>query len=320
MDEIDLYEILNVDISSTQEDIKSQYKRLAKQFHPDRNNGDDSIFKKISYAYDILQNESTRNEYNKKKYINEDVVKQFFTDITNIGIQEKIIVSVNEIDILYGCYKYYSINNDETCVHCNGTGIHDYKKNVIICRECKGDRYIKVFSSNLPCNSCFGKGNFILNNIKCKICNGTKQLSNPITNKIYIKPGVKNNKTIEISPQVLIIIEHCIEDDNISFDGNDIHLNIKLTFDELLCGFTRTISYGYENIFLQSNHIFNYQKEIILQEKGVMNKGSLYIHFKIDLDNLDIKNYSKISKALRTILNISFESSHDDSAEIININ
>ena len=70
-----------LEINNTKElcekEIKKQYRRLALIYHPDKNNGDDSNFKKISYAYDILQNDSTRNEYNKKTYINEDVVKQF---------------------------------------------------------------------------------------------------------------------------------------------------------------------------------------------------------------------------------------------------
>ena len=320
MDKLDLYEILNVDISSTQDDIRAQYKRLAKIYHPDKNNGDDSKFKKISYAYDILQNESTRNEYNKKTYINEDVVKQFFTDITNIGSQEKVIIKVNDIDILYGCYKTYTINNKELCIHCNGTGINDYKKNIIICRECKGNGIINVFSSNLPCTSCFGKGNFILNNIKCKICNGLKQISNPINNKIYIKPGIKNNKTIEISPQVLIIIEHSINNNDIFFINNDIHLNVSITFNELLCGFQKNITYGHESICLKSKHMFDFQKDFIKQDKGIMNLGNLIIHFKLDLKNLDTHIYSKFSKALRNILHISFDPSHDNSTEIIHIN
>lgn len=289
-------------------------------YHPDKNNGDDSNFKKISYAHDILQNESTRNEYNKKIYINEDVVKQFFTDMTNIGTQEKVIIKVNEIDVLYGCYKTYSINNEEICVHCNGTGINDYKKNVIICRECKGNGNINIFSSNLPCNSCFGKGNFILNDIKCKICNGTKIISNPITNKIYIKPGIKNNKTIEISPQVLIIIEHAIKNNDMYFCNNDVHLNVIITCNELLCGFQKNIIYGHENVCLKSTHIFDFQKEFIIQGKGIMNSGNLIIHFKLDLENLDTRIYSKISKALRNIFNISLEPFDDNSTEIIHIN
>tara|TARA_Y100000389_G_scaffold200582_1_gene241316 strand:+ start:4307 stop:5269 length:963 start_codon:yes stop_codon:yes gene_type:complete len=320
MDELDLYEILNVDRSSTKDDIKSQYKRLAKTYHPDKNNGDDSNFKKISYAYDILQNESTRNEYDKKKYINEDVVKQFFTDITNIGVQKKIIIKVNDIEILYGCYKTYTIDNDEMCTHCNGTGINDYKKNVIICRECKGNGTINIFSSNLPCNSCFGKGNFILNNINCKICNGTKKISNPITNKIYIKPGIKNNKTIEISPQVLIIVEHSIDNNHIFFNNNDVHLNVSITCNELLCGFQKNIKFGHENICLKSDHIFDFQKDFVKEGKGIMNSGNLVIHFKLDLENVDTRIYSKISKALRNILHISFDSFQDNSAEIIHIN
>ena len=50
---MDYYSTLGVNKSSTQEDIKKAYKKLAMKFHPDRNNGDDIQFKKIQEAYDV---------------------------------------------------------------------------------------------------------------------------------------------------------------------------------------------------------------------------------------------------------------------------
>jgi len=48
------YEILDVKKNSTPEEIKKAYKKLALKYHPDRPNGDEHKFKKISEAYEII--------------------------------------------------------------------------------------------------------------------------------------------------------------------------------------------------------------------------------------------------------------------------
>ena len=54
----DLYKILNINKTSSDNDIKKAYKKLAFQYHPDKNNSSDaeSKFREISEAYDILMN------------------------------------------------------------------------------------------------------------------------------------------------------------------------------------------------------------------------------------------------------------------------
>lgn len=65
------YQILGVSINATNDEIKTAYRKLATKFHPDKNNGDkyfEERFKEIQLAYDILNNEFSRSEYNKKLY------------------------------------------------------------------------------------------------------------------------------------------------------------------------------------------------------------------------------------------------------------
>ena len=57
----DLYEVLGVPRSSSQEEIKKAYRKLAGKYHPDRNPGDkeaEAKFKELSSAYDILSDEA----------------------------------------------------------------------------------------------------------------------------------------------------------------------------------------------------------------------------------------------------------------------
>lgn len=60
---MDPYNILGVDKTSSQEDIKKAYRRLAKEHHPDRNGGSDERFKQIAEAYEKIGDESSRKRY-----------------------------------------------------------------------------------------------------------------------------------------------------------------------------------------------------------------------------------------------------------------
>src|SRR5438270_4969163 len=62
----DLYEILGVQKSVTEEELKKAYRVLAMKYHPDRNSGDDEAaarFKEAAEAYDVLSNTEKRQRY-----------------------------------------------------------------------------------------------------------------------------------------------------------------------------------------------------------------------------------------------------------------
>ena len=60
---MDYYRTLGVSKNASQDEIKKAYRKLAMQTHPDRNNGDDSRFKQINEAYDVLKDPQKRNDY-----------------------------------------------------------------------------------------------------------------------------------------------------------------------------------------------------------------------------------------------------------------
>jgi len=61
----DYYEILGVDKSASENEIKRAYRKLAHQYHPDKNGGSDKKFKEINEAYQILGNKEKKEQYDR---------------------------------------------------------------------------------------------------------------------------------------------------------------------------------------------------------------------------------------------------------------
>lgn len=58
------YDILNISFDASLDEIKSSYRKLAKQYHPDINPNNGDKFKLITTAYDVLKDDNKRNIYN----------------------------------------------------------------------------------------------------------------------------------------------------------------------------------------------------------------------------------------------------------------
>ena len=89
----DYYEILGVDKKASVDGIKSSYRKLAMQFHPDRNKSPDAEekFKEISEAYAVLSDQNKRQQYDQfghagidMRYSQEDIFKGAAPDIEDI--------------------------------------------------------------------------------------------------------------------------------------------------------------------------------------------------------------------------------------------
>jgi len=89
----DYYEILGVDRKASADDIKTAYRKLAMQYHPDRNKAADAEerFKEISEAYAVLEDQTKRQQYDQDghagidmRYSQEDIFKDAAPDIEDI--------------------------------------------------------------------------------------------------------------------------------------------------------------------------------------------------------------------------------------------
>jgi molecular chaperone DnaJ len=119
----DYYEILGVNKTATQDEIKKAYRNLSKKYHPDRNPDNpeaEEKFREISEAYETLGNEEKRADYD-----NPPTMFDPF-GLHNRPSKPTVKVTLNcTLEDLYNKVTkevQYSIGKDK-CKHCNGTGM-----------------------------------------------------------------------------------------------------------------------------------------------------------------------------------------------------
>lgn len=227
----DLYEVLEVEQTASQEEIKSSYRRLAKKYHPDLNpdNREAEIrFKEISSAYEILGDANKRKEYDmygetsfyqNSSYGGQGFGSDFFSDIfsdffshvyderhsskAQYGKDIRYDIDIELRDVLYGVEKEIEIERLQKCENCGGSGAKD-KDSVKKCSTCNGTGKVRTKKSSLfgyvihesICPDCNGSGEVISE--KCPDCNGSGFVLKKCKVKINIPKGISEKSILNI--------------------------------------------------------------------------------------------------------------------------
>ena len=86
---MDYYKILQIDKNSSTKEIKKHYYKLAKTYHPDKNNGiSDENFKRLSEAYSVLSNPKKRYLYDMKLLFKENLGEDFINHFSDIELDD----------------------------------------------------------------------------------------------------------------------------------------------------------------------------------------------------------------------------------------
>ncbi len=229
-----LYDTLGVKKGASDEEIKKAYRKLARQHHPDANQGNkesEERFKEVQHAYDVLSDPEKRKQYDRfgsqngrpgpAGGPNVDFGNFDFGDIGDIfgglfgagqprgrtratrqpvrGRDVEAEVHLSFEDSLRGADAKVPVEMMAACRECGGTGARPGTAPVI-CPECNG-RGVKAESQGLfalsqPCPRCRGNGTVIEQ--PCAKCHGSGRERRIKTYTVKIKPGVKDGTRIKL--------------------------------------------------------------------------------------------------------------------------
>lgn len=226
----DYYEVLGVSKSATPDEIKKAYRKLALKYHPDRNHepGAEDKFKEINEAYEVLSDEKKRATYDQFGHAGMDGAfgqgggfSGGFTDFGDLGDifgsffgggfggggsrrssnqprqgQDRYMqMRIDFMDSIFGKTETISLDVDETCKHCNGSGAES-PSDVQTCPTCHGSGYVMsqqrtpfgVIQQQSVCPDCHGTGKKVTR--ACSHCHGNGYEHRRVKLDIKIPAGI----------------------------------------------------------------------------------------------------------------------------------
>jgi molecular chaperone DnaJ len=227
----DLYGALGVTKGASADEIKKAYRKLARQYHPDRNPGDkdaEERFKEVQHAYDVLSDAEKRKQYDQfgsadgrggfqPGDFNFDVgdigdIGDLFGGLfgrgrggtrvrpqSERGADLEVQVNLSFEDSLQGIETKIPVEVETACSDCGGSGARP-GTSPKVCPECRGRGVISesqgLFALSQPCPRCRGNGTVIED--PCPRCRGTGRERRTKRYSVKIPAGVRDGTRIRL--------------------------------------------------------------------------------------------------------------------------
>ena len=230
----DYYEVLGVERTASDPDLKKAYRKLALELHPDRNPGDASAeerFKEASEAYQVLSDGQKRVLYDRHGHAGvssaggaqgfgdiQDIFSQFgdiFGDFFGGGFRSarrggpqrgadlRTTVELTLEDAAFGVKREIPLHHPSPCIACDGSGAEGGKRTP--CTRCGGSGQVAhqrgPFFMQSPCTTCRGVGSTA--EVACKTCRGSAQVEVERTVKVTFPAGIEEGQTLRVPGQGL---------------------------------------------------------------------------------------------------------------------
>jgi len=232
----DYYEVLGVGRDAGEQDIKKAYRKLALQYHPDRNPGDaaaEEKFKEAAEAYAILSDPQKRGQYDRFGHAGvagaasgaagfDPSVFSDFSDIlgdlfgfgdmfggggrrggrgaANRGADLRYDLELTFEEAAFGKKTRIKVPRHQSCDVCKGSGAAN-GKGPTTCNTCNGYGQVRYqqgfFSITRTCSECHGSGNLITD--PCKQCHGDGRVVREKTLELKIPPGVDTGSRLRVT-------------------------------------------------------------------------------------------------------------------------
>jgi molecular chaperone DnaJ len=231
----DYYEVLGVSRDASEQEIKSAYRKLALQFHPDRNPGNheaEEKFKEAAEAYSVLSDAQKRASYDRFGHAGvggaagggfSGFDPNVFSDFSDIlgdifgfgdffggarrggaraqrGADLRYDLDLTFEEAAFGTTTKIKVPRHATCAECNGSGALK-GSGPTTCTTCNGYGQVRFqqgfFSITRTCGQCHGTGQIIKN--RCAVCHGEGLVVHEKTLELKIPAGVDNGAKLRIS-------------------------------------------------------------------------------------------------------------------------
>jgi molecular chaperone DnaJ len=228
----DYYEVLGVSRTASDQELKTAYRKMAMQFHPDRNPGDHAAeekFKQASEAYQVLADADKRAAYDRYGHAGVgaaagpggfsgfsggvdigDIFGDLFGEMFNVagggqqrgsrqqrGDDLRFDLAIDFEDAIFGAETEIKIRRLEMCSTCNGRGSAS-GRGPSVCGQCQGRGQIRYqqgfFSVARTCGACGGTGSIIGD--PCQTCRGETRVAKELKLNVKVPPGVEDGTRI----------------------------------------------------------------------------------------------------------------------------
>jgi molecular chaperone DnaJ len=229
----DFYDVLGVQKGASGGDLKKAYRKLAMNYHPDRNAGDKAAehkFKELNEAYEVLKDEQKRAAYDQFGHAAfeqgggsrggggfdfgggfSDIFDDMFGDVMGgrrggrgraqaHGQDLRYNMEISLEDAFHGKKATITVPSSSTCGSCKGTGGRDGAA-PDTCSTCSGAGKVRsqqgFFTVERTCPACGGAGRVISD--PCRDCRGSGRVRKDKTLEVTIPPGVEDGTRIRLA-------------------------------------------------------------------------------------------------------------------------
>jgi molecular chaperone DnaJ len=227
----DYYEVLGVVRGCSAEDLKKAYRKLAMQYHPDRNQGDKAAeerFKEIGEAYSVLSDPDKRQRYDSFGHAAEqmpdfggfsfdsafDLFDMFFGGGQRRGGRSRtgpqrgsdlrMNLEISFEDAVHGASRTIEVPRADTCAECGGSG-SEPGHSAVTCPQCSGSGQVRravqsIFGQVVnvtACPKCHGEGRVV--DHPCAHCRGQGRVESRKTLEVQIPAGVDEDMQVRVA-------------------------------------------------------------------------------------------------------------------------